>query len=508
MVVREFGRKKPEKRDRKFYAKHVNRGFVILAFLAFSCFSLYNNVSRLVFAESKTDLFENNLEDLAFYFMGVDQKTANLLMSIDAVKHSYDKEEDHFLRDNKGNIQYILQYLSNHPEQLKQLGLHDYAGIIDLVSDISQYNSDIFSLLGEEREQRYLVVLQNSAEKRPNGGFFGSFAIVTVKDARITDIKLMDSYYPNKIDPAATVQAPDWATNSFLSGDSTITFLASNKFGFTDMDGKNIKAIYEDAFHQKVRGVIFVNSQMFADLIPEFDKKLREWMFTNAATDIIRGGNFPNKKQHYLQEVADILNSQKDTIIKNTIKNIRYLLDNNYIHVYLEDIGGGLTKSLVTQGLTTSFRDDQIYFWDYNSSYNKIDMFIKKNIVFTDSEGKRVIDTTKDIVDIAKLATGRYDVSINYMMTVPPTYTDEIASLEKKYDIELTVREKSILGVFPVWATRGVVYTPKHITISNPTGQMRTSQLFDTPFSHNLLYYMANGTNNSMKSVHMQITIQ
>lgn len=100
-----------------------------------------------MFAESKSDLFENNLEDLAFYFMGWDQKTADLLISIDAVRNNYAKQQDNFIRDNKGNMQYILQYLSNHPDQLKQLGLHDYAGIIDLVSDLSQYNSDIFSLL-------------------------------------------------------------------------------------------------------------------------------------------------------------------------------------------------------------------------------------------------------------------------------------------------------------------------------------------------------------------------
>lgn len=508
MEIREFGWKKPEKRDRKFYTQRINRCFVVLMFLAFSCFALFNNVSKLVLASNKTDLFENNLEDLAFYFMGVDQKTSDLLMAIDAVRQGYVKNEDHFLRDNKGNIQYILQYLSNHPDQLKQLWLHDYAGMIDLISDISKYNSDIFSLLGEEREQRYLVVLQNSAEKRPNGGFFGSFAIVTVKDASISNIQLMDSYYPNKINPSAVVQAPDRATNTFLSGDSTITFLASNKFGFTDMDGKNIKAIYEKAFHQQVRGVIFVNSQMFADLIPGFDKKLREWMFTNAATDIIRGGNFPNKKEHYLKEVAEILNSQKDTIIKNTIKNIRYLVDNNYLHVYLENIGGGLTKSLVTQGLTTSFRDDQMYFWDYNSSFNKIDMFIKKNIVFTDEFGKTAIDTTKDIVDIGSLSKGIYNVKISYALTVPPGYTDEIASLEKKYDIALTVREKTILWVFPTRATRGVVYAPKKVTISNLQGQFKTSQLFDTPFSHNALYFMSNGSNNTIKTVSMQIEIK
>ncbi len=106
------------------------------------------------------------------------------------------------------------------------------------------------------------------------------------------------------------------------------------------MDGKNIKSLYEKVFHQKVRGVIFLNSEAFADLIPGFDKKLREWMFANAATDIIRGGNFPNKKEHYLTEVADIINSQKDVIIKNMVRNVRYLLDNNYIHIYLTDIGG------------------------------------------------------------------------------------------------------------------------------------------------------------------------
>ena len=339
MEKRQFGRKKPEVRDWKFYTKHINRCFVILLLCAFSCFALYNNISRIVFADNKAELLENNLEDLAFYFMGWDQKTANLLTSIDSVRKNYATDDKYFLRDNKGNIQYILQYLSNRPEQLKQIGLQDYAGIIDLVSDLSKYSSDIFSLLGETEEQRYLVILQNSAEKRPNGGFFGSFAIVTMKDAKIADIKLMDSYYPNKIDPSATLQAPDRARDSFLSGDSTITFLASNKFGFTDIDGKNIKSIYEKVFKQKIRGVVFVNSQAFADLIPGFDKQLRERMFTNAATDIIRGGNFPNKKEHYFKEVAALLNKQKDTILKNMVKNIDYLLNHNYVHVYLEEVG-------------------------------------------------------------------------------------------------------------------------------------------------------------------------
>lgn len=135
-------------------------------------------------------------------------------------------------------------------------------------------------------------------------------------------------------------------------------------------------------------------------------------------------------------------------------------------------------------------------------------MFVKKNITFTDAVGKRVIDTTKDIVNIGSLATGMYNVTISYALTIPPSYPDEIAGLEKKYDISLTTREKYILGMYPQWATRGVVYTPKHVTISHVQGDIKSNQPFDTSFSHNVLYLMSNGTNNSMKTVNMQIEVK
>jgi len=241
-----FGRQKPQEKDWKYYAKRVNIGFALFCVFAFCLFSFYHNVTSLVFADNKTDLIENDLPTIASYFMGWDQQTADVILAIDTLrKHYTDPDTTHFLRDNKGDLSYVLEYLSNNPGQLKQLGLHQYSGMIDLVSDLSKYKDDIFSLLGEEGPQTYLVVLQNSAEKRPNGGFFGSFAIVTVDDGHITNVQLMDSYYPGKINPGITVQAPDRATNTFLDGDGTITFLASNKFGFTDIDGKNIETLYE-----------------------------------------------------------------------------------------------------------------------------------------------------------------------------------------------------------------------------------------------------------------------
>lgn len=72
----------------------------------------------------------------------------------------------------------------------------------------------------------------------------------------------------------------------------------------------------------------------------------------------------------------------------------------------------------------------------------------------------------------------------------------------------LTTREKYILGIYAQRATRGVIYAPNHVTISGVKGQMKSQELFDTPFSHNLVYRISNGSNNTMKSISMKISIQ
>lgn len=42
--------------------------------------------------------------------------------------------------------------------------------------------------------------------------------------------------------------APEWAWN-FLA-DRKIGYIAGNKFGFTDIDGKNLKDLYEKMFNE------------------------------------------------------------------------------------------------------------------------------------------------------------------------------------------------------------------------------------------------------------------
>lgn len=50
------------------------------------------------------------------------------------------------------------------------------------------------SVLAEDSQKTYLVLLQNNAELRPTGGFIGSVALVTLKNGRLEDFKVEDVY--------------------------------------------------------------------------------------------------------------------------------------------------------------------------------------------------------------------------------------------------------------------------------------------------------------------------
>ncbi len=49
-------------------------------------------------------------------------------------------------------------------------------------------------LLASNGEKTFLVVMQNNAELRPSGGFWGSYGVMKVKDGAITSFKTSDSY--------------------------------------------------------------------------------------------------------------------------------------------------------------------------------------------------------------------------------------------------------------------------------------------------------------------------
>lgn len=61
--------------------------------------------------------------------------------------------------------------------------------------DLFLATSDILpSLLGFEKEKKYLILFQNNNELRPGGGFIGSFAVISIKNGKLGEFKVQDVY--------------------------------------------------------------------------------------------------------------------------------------------------------------------------------------------------------------------------------------------------------------------------------------------------------------------------
>jgi hypothetical protein len=87
-----------------------------------------------------------------------------------------------------------------------------------------------------------------------------------------------------------------------------------------------------------------------------------------------------------------------------------------------------------------------MYFWESNSSFNKIDRFVKKVVQFHDGKGNVYFETASDKVKIPDyLLKKEFYVRVYYSLNVPIQYVSFINDLQKKYNISMTEREQFIL---------------------------------------------------------------
>lgn len=414
------------------------------------------------------------------------------------------KEEIPLFPDDEANMHILLDYVEHGGSRIIQAWVEKISGTWKLLQKFTQYREDIFSLLGKEKEQTYLIILQNTAEKRPNGGFFGSFVVVKIEKWVVKHFEIMDSYLPAFNKPWTSLLWPRWLL--YFLPERLIYFVGANKIGFTYQDGANIKTLYEKSFPwQRVRGVIFVSTDMLQELLPSFREQQWAWQFTNAATDIIRWGDKRGKKELYIDHAKEYFYAHQKELISWLIKKLPYLLDQRYINIYLTDISGPFHGFLRREKLTTRFEKDTMYFWDSNISYSKIDNFSQKIIQFYDEEDNLVKETMSEIVSVDDLDPGIYTIKIIYTLHVPQYYRDFIHNLEQKYEIALTPREQHILAIDPEWATRGLIYMPPDMEVVSSTGDYYHFAEFDTPFAHGIYYKAKTKENNAMREIEMKI---
>ena len=496
--------------------------FFIYSFLfliLFWIFSLYSNITNILFWWSALDIFTKDLQTLSIYFLPIDKEVSHELYTLDTIVQSYMKWENIF-KTKKSEIEEVRYYIINNQNHLSSLWFQRYESLMKFLSDLYNYREEVYVLLWENQPYNYLIPLQNWNEKRPNWWFFWSFAFVTFSWWHIENLEVIDSYLADYIAPKSRINLPTRYSQYFW--EYQLWFVAWNKFWFTDIDGKNMKTLYEKSFnedyemnrvkemyseqqrnllHNKyIKWVIFLDSNLLTELLPWFDDKMREWQFINASIDIIRGEVRWNKKEIYISEVLDYFFSNATTIAKNLINNRDEVLNKRYIQIYLSDmfVSQEFRDMIAKNNLNTRFQWWNIYARDVNIANNKSDDFLTKWLRLYSSTWELISSQQNEVLSLEWLPVGDYKLVIDYYFFVPESYRNFIKWLEKKYEINITPREEWILVLNPVnhndwkpermWREKWMVYYPRNIEIISIQWDVENINYFKSDFAQGLNY--------------------
>ena len=493
--------------------------YSLLFLIFFRIFSLYSNITNILFWGSTLDIFTKDLQTLSIYFLPIDKEVSHELYTLDSVVQSYMKWENVF-KSKKSEIEEVRYYIINNQNYLSSLWFQRYETLMKFLSDLYDHRSEVYELLWENNTYNYLVPLQNWNEKRPNWWFFWSFAFVTLSWWHIENLEIIDSYLADYIAPKSRMKLPGRWSKYFW--EYHLWFVAWNKFWFTDMDWRNLKIMYEKAFNEDyesdkvremysvnqwkllhdryIKWVIFIDSNLLTELLPGFQDKMREWQFINASIDIIRGEERGNKKELYIAEVLDYFSKNSTTIAKNLINNRDEVLNKRYIQIYLSDmfVNQKFRDMLVKNNLNTRFQWWKIYSRDVNIANNKSDDFLTKWLKLYSSTWQLITSQQNDVLSLEWLPVGEYQLVIDYYFFVPELYRNFIHWLENKYKIHITPREEGILVLSPVnhhdgnpermWRNKWMIYYPWNMEITTVQWDVEDVDYFQSDFSQGLTY--------------------
>ncbi len=518
---------------KQYIIGYVSGPFFLILLFSFVIITGYQKFSSLLFGD-KEDILTKDLWTLANYISVYNQETAKFVTDINTIIQSYINNENIFIQQEK-TLERIRDTITSQSEKLLLNDNKKYQQLSSFLSDIKPYQQEIFTYAGANVSKSYLIILQNSSEKRPNWGFFWSFAYIRILHGRIRALHIIDSYLGYKTMPWVTITPPERSRPIYQ--DQPFGWIASNKFWFTNIDGDNLIQLYNKTFNtdqsttyippelcndicnRPIDGVIFVKTDVLKSLMPGLDKKTRERQFMNASIDLIRGDNLPNKKEYYLNDSKKFFTTQQNNLLKNFISWFENLTKKYSFGLYIPTISTGLNNLFAQYHLNTIPNDTTLYSRDTNKSFNKIDEFVDKSLIIRDTIGDIIIEQhNNDQINISDLKSWTYTLTLEYDIRVPDQYKDFITSLEQQYKIKLTNRERGILSLQPsvlfehdniprLWATRSQLYYPKNIEITATSWDIFNPVSFDTPFGKGFEYSLETATNNIRKTAIITFTI-
>lgn len=266
------------------------------------------------------------------------------------------------------------------------------------------------TLLGFEKEQRYLVLFQNNYELRPTGGFIGSYGILRVDQGRVVDFTIHDVYdadgkLKEKIVPPFPLARYMGASNWFMRDSNyylDFPTSAATAANFLKLETGEV-----------VDGVIAIDVFFLASLLeatgplpmPDYNETLTQDNFflvtqTNAEKDFFPGST---QKKDFLRAVRTSLEEKFATKGELSYATLLSVLSNAVTekHVLFAFADSKVQKLFTVNNLSAAMWDgrqekdgqlqDYLALNEANIGLNKGNYYLKREIeqrVAIDGEGR------------------------------------------------------------------------------------------------------------------------
>lgn len=262
------------------------------------------------------------------------------------------------------------------------------------------------SLLGEPTDQKYLVLFQNDAERRPTGGFLTAYAIFRMSQGAINvdtsnDIYTLDATIPNKTSaPRPLLQyLPNVPEFNLRDTNLSPDFYESMK---------TFESMYEkSSAYQKVNGIIAIDTHVLVSAM-------------NILGDVSAGGTTFTTKQNTFCHCPDVIYQLESSADRPV----------NYVRTDRKSIIGELMYAIMSKALASSPRQTwgplmQVMIDETNQKHLLFDVFnpdAQNGLVALNAAG-RIQDAKGDYLHINDANFGGAKANMYVSESVDQKYT-------------------------------------------------------------------------------------
>jgi len=292
--------------------------------------------------------------------------------------------------------------------------------------------------------QKYLIILQNGWEARPWWGFFGSIAVVEFKWFD-PNFKIEDAFKYQILakEKKVYIPAPKYLEKHLMM--NILYFLNSNIYGIPEKDARNIKYLYENITNTKINWVILVNSLWFEKISNNLRYIIWEWQFLNVLNlNKPLNSKFDTRKVEYLKRSRDFIKDNFFSLIYITLKNYKFLTENNYLQVYHTHHN----NILKTIWLLHNYDVKMFYALDFYFDFRKVSRFLDKRIIVNNK-----IYKNRNYIYLWKNFVGEIIIQYSQNKKLLKEYRKYIEYLEQKYNVKLNYQQRDI-----IWLNWGIDY--------------------------------------------------